>query len=101
MNIQALTSTARAMIARGKGLLAMDESNGACMAPCAGIPQTVEMRRAWRDAGVLVRALRHPALDIWAGEEECRVPAQRALMHCAWCNCAALRGEYTAAMEKA
>ena len=51
MNIQALTETARAMVASGKGLLAMDESNGTCNKRFAsvGIPQTVEMRGAWRE----------------------------------------------------
>ena len=51
MNTQALTETARAMVAKGKGLLAMDESNGTCNKrfASAGIPQTVEMRRAWRE----------------------------------------------------
>lgn len=51
MNIQALTATASAMVAGGKGLLAMDESNGTCNErfPSTGIPQTVEMRRAWRE----------------------------------------------------
>jgi len=51
MNIEALTETARAMVASGKGLLAMDESNGTCNKRFAsvGIPQTVEMRRAWRE----------------------------------------------------
>ena len=50
MNIQALTETARAMVTKSKGLLAMDESNGTCnkRLASAGIPQTVEMRRAWR-----------------------------------------------------
>lgn len=51
MNIEALTETARAMVAKGKGLLAMDESNGTCNKrfASAGIPQRVEMRRAWRE----------------------------------------------------
>ena len=30
MNLQALIETAHAMVAAGKGLLAMDESNGTC-----------------------------------------------------------------------
>ena len=39
------------MVASGKGLLAMDESNGTCNQrfASAGIPQTVEMRRAYRE----------------------------------------------------
>jgi len=51
MSLQALSETAQAMVARGKGLLAMDESNGTCNRRFAsvGIAQTVEMRRAWRE----------------------------------------------------
>ena len=51
MNTQSLNETAQAMVAEGKGLLAMDESNGTCNARFAGagIAQTLEMRRAWRE----------------------------------------------------
>jgi fructose-bisphosphate aldolase class I len=51
MNVQALIDTAQSMVAGGKGLLAMDESNGTCNQrfASAGIPQTVEMRRAYRE----------------------------------------------------
>jgi fructose-bisphosphate aldolase class I len=50
MNPGSLTETALAMVAKGKGLLAMDESIGTCNKRfgSAGIAQTVEMRRAWR-----------------------------------------------------
>jgi len=50
MNAPALIQTARALVAPGKGLLAMDESNPTCnrRLASAGIPQTLEMRRAWR-----------------------------------------------------
>jgi len=46
-----LRETARQMLADDKGLLAMDESNPTCNKRFAalGIPQTVEMRRAYRD----------------------------------------------------
>lgn len=48
---QALIETAQAMLAGGKGLLAMDESIGTCNRRFAkvGIAPTVEMRRAWRE----------------------------------------------------
>jgi fructose-bisphosphate aldolase class I len=46
------------------------------------------------------RAIQLPALDIWGGEESHRAAAQQALLHRAHCNEAALRGEYTAAMEQ-
>lgn len=51
MNLQALIDTAQAMLADGKGLLAMDESSGTCNRRFAsvGIAQTVETRRTWRD----------------------------------------------------
>lgn len=51
MNASALIKTAQAMVAKGKGLLAMDESNGTCDSrfASAGIPQTREMRRSYRE----------------------------------------------------
>ena len=50
MNVPLLTDTARTLLANGKGLLAMDESNPTCNQRFAklGIPQTVEARRAYR-----------------------------------------------------
>ncbi|MDQ2666702.1 MAG: fructose-bisphosphate aldolase class I [Gemmatimonadota bacterium] len=45
------------------------------------------------------RALQEPALGIWARDDAQRAPAQRALLHRAQCNRAAVRGEYNAAME--
>lgn len=51
MNINILSATAQALVAPGKGLLAMDESTGTCNARFAalGIPETVEARRAYRE----------------------------------------------------
>ena len=51
MNSQMLVGTARSMMAAGKGLLAMDESTGTCNRrfAAAGIPQTEEARRAYRE----------------------------------------------------
>jgi fructose-bisphosphate aldolase class I len=51
MNAQRLTITAKALVADDKGLLAMDESNPTCNQRFAklGIPQTEEMRRAYRE----------------------------------------------------
>ncbi|MEO1131342.1 MAG: class I fructose-bisphosphate aldolase [Cyanobacteria bacterium J06639_1] len=45
-----LRATAQAMVAKGKGILAMDESNGTCNKRFAtlGIPTTEERRRAYR-----------------------------------------------------
>ena len=51
MNTQDLFDTAKALVAGGKGLLAMDESNPTCNKRFAtlGIPQTEEARRAYRE----------------------------------------------------
>jgi len=51
MNKQLLISTANALLADSKGLLAMDESNGTCHKRFAslGIPQTEKFRRDWRE----------------------------------------------------
>jgi fructose-bisphosphate aldolase class I len=51
MNEQALIDTAKALVAGDRGLLAMDESTPTCNRRFAklGIPQTAEMRRAYRD----------------------------------------------------
>lgn len=51
MSAAGLIETATALVGRGKGLLAIDESNPTCdkRFAAAGIPQTVEMRRAYRE----------------------------------------------------
>ena len=51
MNARELIDTARALLGGGKGLLAMDESNPTCNKRFAalGIPQTEEVRRAYRE----------------------------------------------------
>ena len=54
----------------------------------------------WALAFSFARAIQQPALEIWRGEETNVKAAQQALLHRAWCNHAACRGEYTAAMEK-
>ena len=48
---QELRATARAMVAKGKGILAMDESNGTCNKRFKklGIPETQEYRQAYRE----------------------------------------------------
>jgi fructose-bisphosphate aldolase class I len=59
MVAQNLIDTARAMVADGKGLLAMDESNPTCnkrFAPL-GIPQTEAARRAYRELIVMTPGL--------------------------------------------
>ena len=51
MNRKLLMDTARALMANGKGLLAMDESNPTCNRRFEKfrIPQNMEARRAWRE----------------------------------------------------
>ena len=51
MNNQILKDTIQQLFANNKGLLAMDESNATCNKRFAdaGIPQTVEMRRSYRE----------------------------------------------------
>jgi len=51
LTTQTLNSTARALVADNKGLLAMDESNPTCdkRFSALGIPQTFEARRAYRE----------------------------------------------------
>ncbi len=51
MNAQTLIDTAKAMVAEGKGLLAMDESTPTCdkRFKALGIPTTVELRRTYRE----------------------------------------------------
>ena len=51
MSEQALAACAKSLVGSGKGLLAMDESNPTCNRRFAalGIPQTVEMRHAYRE----------------------------------------------------
>jgi len=57
-------------------------------------------RLPWSLAFSFARAIQFPALDIWHGEEANVPAAQQALHHRAYCNFAALRGEYTPSMEK-
>ena len=51
MNIQELIKTAKTLVADHKGLLAIDESNPTCNKrfAAAGIPQTEEFRRSYRE----------------------------------------------------
>lgn len=56
-------------------------------------------RLPWALAFSYGRAIQHPALEIWHGNEANVLAAQQALYHRAQCNRAARRGEYSAAME--
>jgi fructose-bisphosphate aldolase class I len=54
-----LVETANRLVTSGRGLLAMDESNGTCNKRFAtsGIPQTLEERRAWRELLITTPAI--------------------------------------------
>ena len=60
MNKRVLIDTIGKLFAGNKGLLAMDESNGTCNKrfAAAGIPQTIEMRRNYRE--LIVTTLSFP-----------------------------------------
>ncbi len=80
-------------------LNAMHDGHGG--PPSGTLPNAKFERPAlpWRLSFSFARAIQHPALEIWAGQASMRDAAQLALVHRARCNCAALRGEYSAAME--
>lgn len=63
--------------------------------------KTPNARLPWALTFSFARAIQFPALEIWGGKEANRAAAQQALLHRARCNRAALRGEYTAATERA
>jgi fructose-bisphosphate aldolase class I len=59
-----------------------------------------KLQLPWALAFSFARAIQQPALEIWQGKDANVSAAQQALLHRARCNCAARRGEYTAAMER-
>jgi fructose-bisphosphate aldolase class I len=54
----------------------------------------------WSLGFSFARAIQQPALEIWHGSAANRAAAQAALLHRARCNKAAIRGDYTAAMDQ-
>jgi fructose-bisphosphate aldolase class I len=60
MTAESLAETARLLVADGRGLLAMDESNGTCDKRFAaeGIPASVEARRSYRELLIAAPGLR-------------------------------------------
>jgi fructose-bisphosphate aldolase class I len=65
-----------------------------------GEARLLPARLPWSLTFSFGRALQQPALSIWHGEERNVARAQRALLHRAKCNKAALVGGYRAAMEQ-
>jgi fructose-bisphosphate aldolase class I len=64
------------------------------------LAKSPELRLPWVLTFSFARAIQHPALDIWHGQDANVAAAQQALTRRANCNRAAIRGEYTAAMER-
>ncbi len=56
-------------------------------------------RHPWALTFSFSRALQQPVLDIWKGDQNNVIAAQKALLHRAKCNWAACRGEYSSSME--
>ena len=65
------------------------------------IARSPTSRVPWPLAFSYARAIQQPVLEIWQGKAANVAAAQDALGHRARCNHAALRGEYSAAMERA
>jgi fructose-bisphosphate aldolase class I len=63
------------------------------------VAESRSFRLPWALTFSFARAIQHPALDIWGGHDANVPAAQKALVHRARCNRAALRGEYSTAME--
>jgi fructose-bisphosphate aldolase class I len=57
-------------------------------------------RLPWALTFSFSRAIQQPALDLWRGDPSNVTAAQQVLARRARLNAAALRGEYTAAMER-
>jgi fructose-bisphosphate aldolase class I len=64
------------------------------------IATSATARLPWRLVFSFARAIQQPALEIWRGQASRVAAAQEALAHRARCNRAALKGEYTSAMER-
>jgi fructose-bisphosphate aldolase class I len=58
-------------------------------------------RAPWPLTFSFARAIQHPALNIWRGQDALVAPAQAALRHRAHCAWAAIHGQYDAALEAA
>jgi fructose-bisphosphate aldolase class I len=69
-----LVACATSLFANGKGLLAIDESTITCNARFAalGIPQTVEMRRAWRELLIMAPGLAQSISGVILADETIR-----------------------------
>jgi fructose-bisphosphate aldolase class I len=63
------------------------------------LARSPKFRLSWALTFSSARAIHYPALDIWHGRDSNVQAAQQALLRRATCNRAALRGEYSAAME--
>jgi len=96
MNPTLLTRTAQALVAGDKGILAMDESNPTCNKRFAepGIPQTEEVRRAYRELIVTTPQLGESISGAILFDETVLQQTKDG------CNRAARRGKYIGTLEK-
>ncbi len=84
----------------GIAFLSGGQSGELDSAPLNAMNVRFEWRPPWALAFSFARVIQQQALEIWQGEETHVLAAPQALYHRAWCNRAALRGEYNAAMER-
>ena len=100
-----METTARALVAPGKGILAADESLPTIEKrfKSIGVPSTEETRRAHRELLFTTPSLGEfvsGVISTWRGEPISVKSAQQALHHRARCNSAARFGKYSKEMEK-
>src|SRR4029077_6057200 len=101
MSKQELATVAKAMVAPGKGLLAMDESNRTCNKRFEDVDGKFGSRIPWPLTFSYARAIQQPALQLWQGLDANAKIAQDALLYRAKCNSAARQGKYREEMEHA
>jgi fructose-bisphosphate aldolase class 1 len=113
-----LAAVAKALVAPGKGLLAMDESNRTCNKrfedvaflsggqSCAlasahlnAMNAKYGSRLPWPLTFSYARAIQQPALQLWQVLPANVKVAQHALLYRAKCNRAAIEGKYSEEME--
>ena len=85
----------RVPVARPTGELASARLNAMAL-----LARSPEFRLPWALTHSFARAIQHPALEIWQGQDANVAAAQQALSRRANCNRAAIHGKYTAAMER-
>jgi fructose-bisphosphate aldolase class I len=74
VTVQELAEVAHRLVGNGRGILAMDESNGTCdkRFAAAGIPQTEAKRRAYRELIITTPALAESVAGVILYDETIR-----------------------------